>query len=36
VERQRRRMTWRTGIPFILGCLVIGWVVGELIDRTVA
>ena len=34
MERQQRRMTWRTGIPFILGCLVIGWLVGELIDRT--
>ncbi len=36
MERRQRRMTWQTGIPFILGCLVIGWLVGELIDRNVA
>lgn len=36
MERQQRRMTWRTGIPFIIVCLAIGWLVGELIDRTVA
>jgi hypothetical protein len=35
MARQQRRMTWRTGIPFIVVCLLIGWLVGELIDRTV-
>jgi len=29
-------MTWRTGIPLVVGCMLIGWLVGELIDRTVA
>jgi hypothetical protein len=29
-------MTWRTGIPLIVVCLLIGWLVGELIDRTIA
>ena len=36
MERRQRRMTWRAGIPFILACLVIGWLVGALIDRAVA
>ena len=36
MERQQRRMTWRTGIPFLVVCMLIGWFVGALIDRTVA
>ena len=28
-----RRMTWKTGIPFIILCMIIGLLVGWLADR---
>ena len=32
----KRRMTWKTGIPFIILCIVIGLLVGWLADRAFA
>ena len=32
----KRRMTWKTGIPFIILCIIIGLLVGWLADRASA
>ena len=30
---EQRRMTWRVGVVFLAACLLVGWVVGALIDK---
>ena len=31
----KRRMTWRTGIPFILACALVGFLVGWVINHVI-
>jgi hypothetical protein len=31
-----QRMTWRTGIPLVVACIVVGFLVGQLIELVVS
>lgn len=32
-SRPRRTMTWRTGVVFVIACMVLGGLVSVLVDR---